>query len=292
MKKIFNLIIIALIVICLIGCDKAKENNVKEEISTIPGAANPMVEYESLDEINGVAKTKLIKAPVSGVADEKFFVISDEIAHYVFSINGIEYVFRGSKNIDKDISGVWIGEKTAFDGSTENFEIVMSDEIKCSKMLVKDTLYTLVANDNGSLTEEQFSNIANEFRLILLTNASNDNATKLVGDYMDRVSQRAICHISLVGVDELYINITWGSSANSHDEWQINAKYENNQLVYGMSDINHLHYDGNDEAIQVNDAIGGYFEIKDEIITWIGSGIESTSSCEFEKVEIMFDSKQ
>lgn len=292
MRKLFSLFIIALIITCLTGCDKTKEDNVEEEVPTIPGVANPMVEYESLDEINGVAKTKLVKAPVPGVTEEKFFVISNEIAHYAFSVNGIEYVFRGSKNIDKDISGVWVGEKTAFDGSVENFEIVMNEENKCAKMLVKDTLYTLVANDNSSLDEEQFENIANEFYSILLTNATNDSVNNLVGDYADRVSQRALAKVTLTDVDTVCINIWWGSSANEHEEWEIVAKYDNGKLVYGMGDINHLHCgsDGND--VQVNDAIGGYFEVKDGIIAWTGSGIESTSSCEFEKVEIVSDPKK
>lgn len=291
MKKVFNILCIVMLAICITGCNNKNEEAANNQPVIGGNTPNPMVEYGSLDEINGVAKTKLFHPAIPGVSDEKFFVVSDTLAHYAFSANGIDYVFRGSKNINEDISGVWIGDATAFENSTENYDIVISENAKCAKMLIKDTLYVLIANDKGSLSEEQFNNIADEFHNILLTNASNESVNALVGDYMDRISQRAIAHVKLVEVDTVAIDIHWGNSVESHEEWQIIAKYENGRLVYEMGQINHLHYDG-DAAVQVNDAVSGYFEIEDDVVAWSGSNIDSTSSCEFEKVELVSDSKK
>lgn len=120
---------------------------------------------------------------------------------------------------------------------------------------------------------------------------SNEVVSDLVGDYMDRVSQRANAKVTLESGDTVRIEISWGSSANEHEEWEIEAKYDDGKLVYDMGGIDHKHFEG-DEWVQVNDALGGYFEIKDGIIAWTGSGVESTKTCEFEKVELVSDPKK
>ena len=280
MKKILTLLLVLATLFTVAGCSK-KEN--QEEI--IGGnTVNPMVSYDSLEEINEIVGTKLMHAPVMGVSDEKFFVINAEIAEYNFTVNGNNYCFRGAKDLASDISGVYIDGKPAFEGSTINYDYASDATNKVCRFLVGDTQYTFAINDNGAMDDDTFVSIANEFYDLLIEDASDKEAVNLIGDYQDSYSQRAKATLDLMGVNNLLIDITWSSSASAYDEWMIYGQYQDGKLVYDNDDIVHFTVDG-DEMLMVNDSIGGYFEIVDGNVCWSGSGIEATSSCVFEKIE-------
>ena len=81
----------------------------------LAGIANPMVEYASLDEINEKAGTAIALPEGTAVEDEQFFVISENLAEYRFTLDGIEYTVRGAAEDGTDISGLYTENGTAFE---------------------------------------------------------------------------------------------------------------------------------------------------------------------------------
>lgn len=277
MKKLLTILLALLTLFTIVGCSK------KEEVIG-DDTVNPMVSYDSLEEINEIVKTKLIHAPVMGVSDEKFYVINGEIAEYDFTVNGNNYCFRGAKDLTSDISGIYIDGKPAFEGSTINYDYASDGASKVSRFLVDDTQYTLSINDNGAMDDETFVSISGEFYDLLIEDASNEEAVKLIGDYQDSYSMRASATLELVGVNNLLIDITWSNSANAYDEWMIFGQYQDGKLVYDNDDIVHFVIDGEDMKM-VDDCLAGYFEIVDGNVCWSGSGNNATNLCVFEKME-------
>lgn len=278
MKKLLTILLVIAALFTVTGCNKDKEEVIGEN------TVNPMVSYDSLEEINEIVGTKLMHAPVMGVKDEKFFVINGEIAEYDFTVNGNSYCFRGAKDLTNDISGVYIDGKPAFEGSTNDYDYVSDGANKACRFLVGDIQYTFTINDNGTMDDDTFVSIANEFYDLLISEASDEKAVKLIGDYQDSYSQRASATLDLLGVNYLLIDITWSNSVNTYDEWMIFAQYQDEKLVYDNDDIVHFTVDGDDMQM-VDDCVEGYFEIVDGNVCWSGSGNDATSSCVFEKIE-------
>lgn len=284
MKKLLTVLFVLLMCLSLGACSKQEP---AEEPSI--GMPNPMVEYNSLEEINEKVGVKLVKPGVMGVADEKFFVISDTIAQYDFNVNGISYTARASKDTAEDISGIYVDGKTIFEGSDMISDYYVDDSLKACRLVTDDGQYIYVANDEGKLDEETFGDICLEMINTSLLSLSDPVVNELVGTYQDSTSQRANALVDIIGKDLLLIDIEWADSADAYDEWVIQAKYNNGKLEYEMNGIAHLHItvDENGEvtdAVQVNDAIGGYFEVIDGTICWTGSGVANTAECVFEKV--------
>ena len=163
MKKIFKLLIVSLLVFT---CACSKQEEVDEpSMSTIP---NPMVEYDSLSEINEKIGCNLTQPAVMGVTDEAFFVISDSIAQYDFSLNGYEYTFRASKDLESDISGIYVGNSTLFGlfNTTDTVNIT-GDNVKGYRFFTDDMQYTITVDEADALDETQFVNICEELETIV-----------------------------------------------------------------------------------------------------------------------------
>ena len=107
MKKL--LIILSLFL--LVGCSS---NTVE----------NPMLPKNSLDEINEITHGSIHKPGVMGITQEGFYIIESKegnIAEYDFVLNDIGYTIRFSDTIvKKDISGIYIDGKPAFDEDIVN----------------------------------------------------------------------------------------------------------------------------------------------------------------------------
>lgn len=109
MKKLFKLLLCALLLMSLIACNK-KEDVKQENEQGISGLANPVHEYGSLEEINSVVGSNLVKPTIIELEDESYSVIDGDypVAEYRFSNNGNKYCLRFS-NVDEtqDISGYY-----------------------------------------------------------------------------------------------------------------------------------------------------------------------------------------
>ena len=288
MKKIIALLLSLLVLVfalCSCGSEAdenttAPDNTETAETEEIAGLANPVVEYESLDEVNNIAGTYLVHPGVMGVTEESFSVISGTLAQYKFNLNGYDYTFRGSKNLDEEISGIYGADGALFDGETADYSVKGTDEYKAIRFLAGDAQYVISVDDNGEMDDSQFDSIATELRATIITTASDEEYTSLVGSYQDSYSQRATAEISLDDVNKLKIEISWADSAEKTEEWTVLATKEGNKLVYDADSIWHnITYTENFET--VDDTAAGYFEITDDGICWTGSGNEATSNCVF-----------
>lgn len=285
MKKVLSILFVMLVAISLCACS-AKQEAVEPKQEESIGMKNPMVEYKSLDEINAKVGSNLIKPGVMGVSDEKFFVVDENLADYRFTLNGLEYSFRASKDLNQDISGIYVDGKSMFENGTNS--TYSDSQYHGFNFVVDDVQYTFTVKDNGQLDDEQFANITDEIFNTVCMDVSDSAVNSLIGEYMDSYSQRAKANISFAGKNMVLINISWSNSVNNADEWTIIATYNNGKLEYGMGDITHLNVtykeDGSvDNTLTANDAIPGYFEVIDEKVCWTGSGVETTANCVFEK---------
>lgn len=278
MKKLFTIL---LTIFCLLNLSACSNNKI--------GLANPKVEYNSLDEINEKCNTNLVQLFNTGIISETFFVIDEKIAEYNFSLNGIDYTLRGSKITDQDISGIYGEDGVIFKDLSNPYDIYDGKENKAFRFVVDDTQYTLVASNCEQLDIDHFIDIASQMSNLVTgfnSETNNINETDLIGSYQDSVSKRAQAQISLNDDGTCSILISWPDTSEQWDEWEIRATLNNNKLEY--NEIRHIKYmsdeEGNVNPIDVNDALPGYFEIKDSKLYWTGSNVENTSSCIFEKV--------
>lgn len=292
MKKFFA-IVFSLVFICLAvtGCGKkiATETEPETESGTqqestegFAGMPNPMVSFDTLDEINKKTGVNLVKPGTMGVSDEAFFVVNNTLADYRFKVGGYEYTFRASKNLGEEISGIYIDGKLAFDGEKADYSFKTDETYKAIRFLVNNIQYVLSVADNGSIADMDFDAMAVELKNTIMQTTSDSEYVALAGDYQDSYSQRATAQVALGDTNLLHIQITWGSSADETDLWDVSGKIKDGKIVYDKESIFHYRYsDGSYK--ELTDTAEGYFEITDKGFNWSGSGDESTQNCAFEK---------
>ena len=257
----------------------------------LAGLANPVVEYDSLEEINDEIGICLVHPGVMGVTDESFAVISGEIAQYKYTLAGYEYCARGSKNQLEDISGIYMNGATAFEGNTEDFAYAGDSEIKACRFYCGGAQYVVSVTDNGEITEDNFRDNCEEIRNTMVSLLTGEEYSALVGEYQDEYSQRATASVKLFDKDLLEIDIQWSSSAFEYEEWFIRGKIENGRVCYGEDDITHTKYIFSDDTASshgteiTDDRREGYFEIDNGKLKWTGAGDDSLTQCVFAKAE-------
>lgn len=290
MKKL-ALILSLLLVFCsaftACGSDTADETTAPDAGNgNNAGLANPMVDYNSLDEINEIAGVNIVHPGVMGVTDESFSVISGKIAQYRFTLAGYDYCFRASKTLNEEISGIYINGGLAFEGCTSDYAITGDDTCHACRFIVDNTQYIFSVLDNGLISDNDFDSQCVEIRNTVISSVSDDAYLKLVGSYQDIVSERATAEVKFADKNLLSITVEWASSAEEGDTWQVFASIdeeEDDLLVYDMQSIAHYrHSAGNSFA--VNDCVPGYFEITKTGFNWSGSGVQRTSECDFERI--------
>lgn len=291
MKKI-TAIILSLIFICLAmaGCGKkisaepesATESDTQQTTENAAGMPNPMVSFNSLDEINQKTGVNLVKPGAMGVSNEAFYVVNSTLADYRFSIGGFDYTFRASKNINEEISGIYIDGELAFEGEKSDYSFKSGEEYKAIRFFVNNIQYVLSVKDDSEIADTDFDATAVELMNTIMQVTSGEEYVALLGDYQDSYSQRATAQVGLGDTNKLHIQITWGSSADETDLWDISGKIKDGKIVYDKDGIFHYHYT-EESYKEVADTVAGYFEITDKGFNWSGSGIESTQNCAFEK---------
>lgn len=155
MKKIIAILLVLAMVICFGACNK-------NEKPVDTGMPNPMTEVASLDELNAAAGCNLVKPGVMGVSDEKFFTINCgdyTIGEYQFTVAGVNYTLRAAATTE-DISGVYVGEGTAFPEVKEGVDIVETEEVKLARWFNLNGQHVLSAK--GDIDSETFAGVADE----------------------------------------------------------------------------------------------------------------------------------
>lgn len=280
MKKLFIVVLVSLFMLFLVGCDQVKDmvdTNHKEDNSGFVGLANPMVSYDSLEEINKKVGVEIVSPAVMGKDKEKYFVIDNKIAEYDFNLNGKTFSVRGALIYDEDISGMY-DENNIF-ASREDF-VVYTNDYFLDRFFDGDTQYTIVVKDPDDLSEESFSNICMEFEDVMKWH-SND---PIIGEYYDIVSQRATCLVEREG-SEYTILVDWGISANEYKSWFMTAKKDGNKLTYSGETITHTIFDENDNPTTDETASNnlGYFVFEDDKLYWKQASEKNLEECIFDK---------
>lgn len=158
MKKLIKILAVSLLLFTF-ACSKNDNGG---------GMPNPMVEYESLDAINKKVGCNLIQPGVMGITDEKYYVIADTLAQYNFSLNGYDFTFRASKDMNEDISGVYVGNGTLFSLFDSKDPVNITGEgVKGYRFFTDDTQYTIIADQADDLDEMKFVGLCEEIMSII-----------------------------------------------------------------------------------------------------------------------------
>lgn len=156
MKQIFIALLSLIFLISLTACS-ISINQTGSENTQI---ANPMVAKESLEEINSAIGSSIVK-PSEDVTNERFYLISDSIGEYDFTLNGISYTLRVAQTED-DISGIYVGNTTI--GKTIGEGMAVCYEGGQWMKQFKDGIqYSLASDYKEGLTEEIYSVMAKIF---------------------------------------------------------------------------------------------------------------------------------
>lgn len=162
MKKILAAMLALAMILCFCACNKTEEPQKPEEPIVGPGTTNPMTEVASLDEINAATGCNMTKPGVMGVSDEEFYTIASgdyTIGEYRFTIGGVNYTLRAAATTE-DISGVYVGEGTAFPEVKDGIDIVETDEVKLARWFNLNGQHILYAE--GEIDSETFAGVAEE----------------------------------------------------------------------------------------------------------------------------------
>lgn len=259
------------------------------------GITNPMTEYGSLDEINEIVGSKLVRSSVMGVTGEKFYTVDCgdfTMADYRFEVNGNPYSLRCAPVADQDISGIYVGNGTAFPDKpgTDDIEFCLESGVQAARWFTMDGQYVLSAEETGKINNDTFKMIAEEFYSITATGMSETELRafyeELEGRYADKNAPRATVEVVANGSESVSILITWSSSAAVHEEWTMTAKLsEDGLLCYNDLVQKELTYTSDTEYTEeiMEFPTQGWFEYADGVLFWSGAGEDGFSDCAFEK---------
>lgn len=272
MTKIIKTVVVLMACILIVSCSN------KEEVT------NPVIQYDSLEEINEVANTKIVAPTNFKRTNEMFYIIDNNTAAYGFTADGYDYYIRGCQSTNFDMSGVFVDGKPLFNELTLSLDYKEASGYKVFRFIVGTYQYIFGVKDEGAIEYETFSNQFSEVRQQIIMNSAPEEIKNLVGFYQDSTSQRATAQIVLDDIDRISINITWSSSATDYDEWMIKAKVKDNKANY--EEITHTKNSANNiDPENLNDYSSGYFEIQEGKLMWTGSGNQQTDKCIFEIIK-------
>ena len=279
MKKL-SLILVSLMLAMVLVCSSFAEEG-------MAGMVNPWQEMGSLEELHEAAGVHLELPGVMGVSDVYYRLMKTEdltMAELDFSVNGMEYCFRASRNLDEDISGVYTESgDTAFSGVLyENPSVVISTPYKLARWQSAGVQYVLCLSDEeNTMEQETFEGIADEMMSLTLQRSTELAA----GKYWDAYSMRAHAAVSFAGDDAYAIEIHWSDSAFEYYAWTMTAAFaEDGCLVYNDCVLKQVVTDenGNETETEANLIPDGWFEVSDGILYWTGAADNYCRSCAFE----------
>ena len=269
------------------GTEDAGEKAEDAVMGGLAGIANPMVAADSLEALNEKMGCNMVKPAVMGVTDEAFYVISDAMAEYRFTVGGYDYTLRCQGTMD-DICGIYGDNGTLFEGKTEEELYAEGSGYKAKRWFTTDGQYVLTINDNGAMSEEQFLSIADEIEEGTRPEIIMDSEGvfyEINGDFQDTYSGRAMAEV-VSADDSAEITVRWGDSASVTYVWNMTVTFDDGQFVY--SDCTETketaEEDGtiSEELISGNES--GYFTYKEGMLFWDGAADENCKNCVFEKM--------
>lgn len=278
MKKIFSVLLIALLSLGVASC--TTQNKQEEQSEEIIGMPNPIINYDTIDEINEKAGVHIVIPSSLSVTDLRYTTIQDETAQVNFVLDGHKWTVRGSKKVDQDISGIH-NENNIFNPG-EDICIYLTD-FYIDRIFTEGIQYTIVMDDANGYDVEKYSNYIFEMENCL-KQANDPNG--IAGNYADSTSQRAT--MTIYKFDELYdITVRWPNSASEYKDWYISGTLKDNKISYGGEYISTytVAEDGNEtctDSTATNNL--GYFEIKDGKLYWTGAAESQCKECVFEKL--------
>ena len=187
MKKVLALILALVLALSLVACGKSNdaeaaddENEAPENVVEGGNVVNPWKEYDSLEEINEVTHGNLCSPAAMGAEGTYYAVMNDgEMAEYRFTMNGMDYCFRFAPAMTEDISGVYVGEGTAFpDEYGGDVDVASTDNMKLARWMTIDGQYVLMVTDDGAMENDTFLGIAGEMKAqteMDMPNANGEN---------------------------------------------------------------------------------------------------------------------
>lgn len=295
MKKILVLML-ALVMVCALAACGAKENadvtKEAEEASEF-GMPSPVTDYESLEALNEATGAKLAKPAVMGVTDESYCTIDCTdyvIAQYKFTVAGKDYTFRFSDDFTHDISGIYVGDKTAFEG-VEGEGNIATEDCLASRWMNVDGQYVLAVTGD-ELDAESFDSIATEMQELVLPVDSENQLlaiyNSLEGSYQDKTSQRASAEVESLGKDGVKITVEWADSADKTNTWEFTAKkYEDGLFSYTdckSATVDYSESEDGAETVNYTDGEGSFYVDEAGNIVWDGAADENCAKCVFEKI--------
>lgn len=107
MKKKIAALLCVIILVSLCGC--ARQTAPSSEPEPYTGMANPMVESSPEDIMNTLGVSFVVP---EGAKDVQYFIISGEMAHMMFTLDGVECIARIKPTAEaEDISGMYFEAK-------------------------------------------------------------------------------------------------------------------------------------------------------------------------------------
>ena len=305
MKKFVIMLLAAAMLLTLCACAGAPAAQNTEEPAAEPvseetpepafaGMPNPMTEYDTIEEVNNILGGKLCRPGVMGVEETGCYVINCgdfQIGQYNFTVNGMEYCFRFSPVVDRDISGVYVGEGTAFsDAFSPETEYASTSDEKLSRWFNLDGQYILNVKDNGSMEQETFESITEEMIYMTTPGMNGDELAAyyagLAGSYADSYSQRAMMEVE-AGTDSIKIVVHWANSAAEFVRWTMNASRAEDGLLYYtdcLCETVSTDENGVESVTEEYSGGSGYFGENEGVLFWNGAEDESCRECRFEKM--------
>ena len=169
MKKTLAILMAVLMLFALCACGSKDVEEGGDDV--ISGMPNPVTEADNLEEINELTGGKLCAPGVMGVEDKSFSTIDCgdyKVAQYVFTVNGNEFTFRYAPVKDVDISGVYEGETSAFEGKDAGeVEYAEADTVKLARWADGEGQYVLSMAAGEETDAETFSTMAEELMSII-----------------------------------------------------------------------------------------------------------------------------
>ena len=254
-------------------------------------AAETITPCDSLEEINRICATSLIRPRGADVSRETYSVIDRgdcDIAQYCFTMMGSEWVFRSAASALEDISGVYIGAESAFSsGAEEGLSCVFTGEVKIARWFNSQGQFTLSVTDGGVMEEEAFRVFAQE-----LADGTDPDMTdrekaayyrSLCGEYFDVASGRAMAEAVYEG-GELRVTVYWADSAFACKVWEMTVRAEDGGVLYYgdmRCTLEEIGEDGDTVRTVLSENGEGWFTEYEGALYWDGAAEENCAECVF-----------
>lgn len=162
-KRLIMPLLLMMVMVFLTACGTSDVEPAEEQV----GIANPIVEYDTLDEINAMVGSELAEPDADELSDVSYTVIDGAIAQYQFTTDGVCYTYRAAQDPEEDISGVYSGEGLLIDNLDDEGYAADEQGKIFAWTVEKDGAilqYVLYAEDGGALSEDEFKAVVSDLR--------------------------------------------------------------------------------------------------------------------------------